>query len=60
MDRKMSRAAGVGLEETDYPRVSQVAEPCQGGMRQPSKSVPEHEARTPQRSAAGCLFRNAK
>ncbi len=30
MDRKMSRAAGVGLEETDYHRVSQVTEPCSG------------------------------
>ena len=41
MDRKMSRAAGVGLEETDYPRVSQVSEPCLGGMRRsrsPSKA----------------------
>ena len=42
MDRKMSRAAGVGLEETDYHRDSQVSEPCRGGMRRcrsPSKST---------------------
>ena len=42
MDRKMSRAAGVGLEETDYHRDSQVSEPCQGGMRRsrsPAKST---------------------
>ena len=28
MDRKMARAAGVGLEETDYHRDSQVSELC--------------------------------
>lgn len=31
MGRKMSRAAGVGLAETDYPRVSPVAGPEERG-----------------------------
>ena len=30
MVRKMSRAAGVGLEETDYHRVSEVTERSSG------------------------------